>query len=156
MLVLAHIGKIPVEEWLPFVAPVLVLYLYGRRTMRTREDEVEQMPEQRELLDQPTIERVLARWAKTRHRELAARHVPIFYPPGPDGLLPAQLAEQTHCEQDALRPLLDELEDLGYLDHDDPDGEVWLTIEGYDVLSEAESVLLEAVKERQAAKAQAA
>jgi hypothetical protein len=27
MPLLAHIGKIPVEEWLPFVAPLVVLYL---------------------------------------------------------------------------------------------------------------------------------
>jgi len=151
MPLLAHIGKIPVEEWLPFVVPVVVLYLVGRRTMRRRERAVRAMPEASELLDRPTVERVLARWRQTRHTGLAARHVPIFYPPGPDGLTPAQLAERSRAGEEQTRTLLEELQELGYLDQGD--GEVWLTVEGYDVLSETESVLLEAAKERQASRA---
>lgn len=51
MAVIAHIGNIPVEEWLPFVVPVVALYLYGRRKDRHRRNEVERLPEAGELLE---------------------------------------------------------------------------------------------------------
>lgn len=149
----AHLAGIPVEEWLPFVAPVVVLYLLGRRTMRRREREVRRIPSASELLDERAVERVLGRWGQTRHRDLAARHVPIFYPPGPDGLTRAELSQHADSSPEQLAPLLDELGDLGYLEHEDAGGKVWLTVEGYDALGEAESVLLEAAREREAAQA---
>ena len=80
----------------------------------------------------------------------------IFYPPGPDGRSASELAQRTGSEAASIETLLDELGDLGYLEHEEPGGKVWLTVEGYDVMSETESVLLETVKERRAAHAQLA
>jgi hypothetical protein len=36
MLVIAHIGKIPVEEYAGFLVPVILLYAYGRAWSRRR------------------------------------------------------------------------------------------------------------------------
>jgi hypothetical protein len=156
MPLLAHIGNIPVEEWLPFVAPVVVLYLVGRRAARKRAEQVGHIPTASEVLDEPTVDRILEQWARKHHRDLAERHVKIFYPPGPDGRSASELAQQTQSEQADIEALLDELGELGYLEHDEPGGKVWLTFEGYDVMSETESILLETVKRRDAAGAQVA
>ena len=48
-----------------------------------------------------------------------------------------------------VEPLLDELEELGYLERDGGDGTLWLTIEGYDLMNDAESVLLEHSRARE-------
>jgi IclR helix-turn-helix domain len=154
MSVLAHIGNIPVEEWLPFVAPVVVLYLIGRRRSRHRRREVQQLPEAAALLDERTTARVVAEWAKGRHEGAAARHVALMYPPGPDGLGAAELASRTGQDVAAVERLLAELHELGYAELDGPPGpeqEVSLTLEGYDLLDVAESVLLEAARERESA-----
>ena len=47
---------------------------------------------------------------------------------------------------------MDELEELGYLERDEGDGTLWLTIEGHDV-SDVESVLLEHSRAREEARA---
>lgn len=154
MPVLAHIGNIPVEEWLPFVAPVVVVYFVARSRRRRRAKEIAQIPEAAQLLDERTVKRVVEHWAQTRHHDLAARHVAVFYPPGPDGRTPEELAEQIGSDADSIAHLLDELEDLGYLERETGDEPLWLSTEGFDALSEAESVLLETVKEREAVRAQ--
>ncbi len=157
MTVLAHIAGIPVQEWAPFVVPVIVLYLIGRRKGRLRRAEVKRLPAASELLDEGTVERVVSRWAATRHSAAAARHLPIFYPPGPEGMTAAQLAERTRCDSAGIDALLVELEDLGYLELDErADGEqtVSLTVEGYDLLDVTESVLLEQARERSALQAE--
>jgi len=151
MAVIAHIGNIPVEEWLPFVVPAVALYLYGRRKDRHRRKEVERLPEAGELLDEGTVRRVLDRWAKSRHKVVSARLLPVLYPPGPDGMTVAQLASRTSCDSPTVERLLAELEELGYVDldgYDGPDQSVCLTIEGYDLVNVTESVLLAAARER--------
>ena len=153
MPTLAHIGNIPVEEWLPFVAPVVVLYLIGRRAGKRRRAEVRRLPPADELLDGATVQRVLARWAQTRHADARSRHVPLFYPPGPEGSTGRQLAERLATDSDRVERLLGELEELGYVELDGLDSPVVLTVEGYDLLNETESVLLETVKQREAAQA---
>ncbi|MGO9489132.1 MAG: helix-turn-helix domain-containing protein [Solirubrobacteraceae bacterium] len=149
MPVIAHIAGIPVQEWSPFVVPVIVLYLIGRRSGRLRRAEVRRLPAASEMLDAQTVQRVLARWAETRHGDASARHVPLFYPPGPEGMTPAQLAAGADCDAATIDGLLSELEELGYVEHDGPDQSVVLTIEGYDLLSETEAVLLETNRARQ-------
>jgi hypothetical protein len=155
----AHIGGIPVQESLPFVIPVVALLLYGRHRGRRRRTEVEHLPDAAEMLDGATVERVLAAWKGGRHTDTAARHVPLFYPPGPDGMTAGRLAERTGEDEATVARLLSELHDLGYLDLEGPPGadqEVALTLEGYDLLDATESVLLEAAKERGAVAAAAA
>jgi len=154
MPVIAHIGNIPVEEWLPFVVPVVALYLYGRRKDRHRRKEVERLPEAGELLDEPTMRRVLDRCAEGRHKGVSARLLPVLYPPGPDGMTVAELASRTGCDAATVGRLMAELEELGYVDlegFDGPDQSVCLTIEGYDLVNVTESVLLAAARERYAA-----
>ena len=48
---------------------------------------------------------------------------------------------------------MEELEELGYLERDGAGGELWLTIEGYDLLNDAEAVLLQRGREREEAQA---
>jgi hypothetical protein len=133
----------------------VALYLYIRRKERRRREELRQLPEARELLDERTIERVLARWAQGRHKGAAARHLPLLYPPGPDGMTAGQLAIHAHCDYASVEPLLDELEELGYLElegTEGPDQGISLTIEGYDLVNLAESVLLATARERASSK----
>jgi DNA-binding MarR family transcriptional regulator len=153
-VVLAHIGNIPVEEWLPFVAPVVVLYLLGRRMTRNREREVAQVMA-KELLDERTVGEILERWRQRRPNELSSKHVPIFWPPGPEASTPGELAARLGIDLARVEPLLDELEELGYLERDGGDGTLWLTIEGYDLMNDAESVLLEHSRAREDARARA-
>ena len=149
---LAHIGNIPVEEWLPFVAPVVVLYLLGRRMTKARErDVVRVMAEER--LDQSTTEEILERWRRRRSNELSIEHVPVFYPPGPEGSTVPELAGRLGSDAPATGALVSELEELGYVECDGGDGTLWLTVEGYDLLNDAESVLLQRARAREEAQA---
>jgi hypothetical protein len=146
MALLAHIGNIPVEEWLPFTVPVFGLYFYGRYQDRKRRAALRSLPgADGEPPDAATVERVLAGWKRAGHEELSDEHVPLFYPPGPDGASPAELAARVDSEVPAVEGLLDDLAELGYLDRDE-DGEggrrVWLTAEGYQLAHAAEDVLL--------------
>ncbi len=152
VMVLAHIGNIPVEEWLPFVAPVVVLYLVGRRMSRARERDVLRVMSE-EALDEPTVEQILERWRGKGPNELSRRHVPIFWPPGPEGSTIAALAERLGSDVETVGSLVDELEELGYLERDGASGELWLTIEGHDLLNDAEAVLLLRAREREEAQA---
>lgn len=146
MHVLAHIGNIPVEEWAPFLVPVLVLYLYGRHKNRRRREAVQRLPDASEPLDKSTIELVVARWANAKHKDLSPAYLPLLYPPGPDGMNAGELAERIHADPVTVEHLLEELEDLGYLDLEERDGfdgpRAWLTFEGYDLLNETEAALL--------------
>lgn len=151
-VVLAHIGNIPVEEWLPFVVPVVVLYLVGRRMTRARERDVVRVMSE-EALDEPTTQQILERWLHKRPNELAARHVRIFWPPGPEGSTAAELAERLGSDPETVGALVEELEELGYLERDEGGGELWLTIEGYDLLNDAQAVLLQRGREREQAQA---
>jgi hypothetical protein len=47
--VLAHIGDIPVEEWLPFLVPIIGLYVWGRRRERRGREKVRRLPDVSEL-----------------------------------------------------------------------------------------------------------
>ncbi len=149
---LAHIGNIPVEEWLPFVAPVVVLYLVGRRMSRARERDVLRVMSEEDL-DEPTTEQILERWRRKRPNELSSSHVPIFWPPGPEGSTAEELAKRLGSALQNIEPLVEELEELGYLERDGAGGELWLTIEGYDLLNDAEAVLLQRGREREEARA---
>jgi hypothetical protein len=148
---IAHIGNVPVEEWLPFLFPVLALYLYGRHWSRRRREAVARLPGPAAPLDQKTVELVLARWAATDHREVGHEQLPILYPPGPDGLTPSELAERIGSDAASVRRRLDDLADLGYLDIEEPgavdEPRAWLTTEGIDLARVTEDVLLASLGE---------
>jgi DNA-binding transcriptional ArsR family regulator len=148
---LAHIGNIPVEEWLPFLVPVIALYLFGRRRERRRRAEVEQLPPVEQLLDAPTAERVVATLRAARHGDAAAKYLPLLYPPGPDGMTVAELAAHAHVGPERVERLLDELEELGYVELEGDAGtgqRVGLTLEGYGLVSATEAALVSIARER--------
>lgn len=149
MWVLAHIGKIPVEEWLPFLVPVIALYLYGRHHNRRHERALERLPPIEQGLDDHTTRLVLDEWRKAKHEHLTAEHVPLFYPPGPDGASPSELAARTRQNRERVTQQLEDLQELDYLNldatpNDDEQPCASLTIEGYGVLSTTEQALLAA------------
>src|SRR5690348_1257878 len=117
MLVPAHIGKIPVEEYAGFVVPVILLYVYGRRRYRRDRKALAQLPGPR-ALDPSAIEFVLARWQEGRHAGLTREHVPIMYPPGPDGVSSRELAERIDGDPASVGARLDDLAELGYVEAD--------------------------------------
>lgn len=125
---------------------MLALYLYGRHQSRRRREAVQRLPDASEALDESTIALVVARWAKAKHEDLSPVYLPLMYPPGPDGMNAGELAERIHADPVTVERLLQELEDLGYLDLEERDGfdgpRAWLTFEGYDLLNETESALL--------------
>jgi DNA-binding MarR family transcriptional regulator len=148
-VVIAHIGNVPVEEWLPFLVPVVLLYLYGRRQSRSRRRAVKRLPGPAAPLDEQTVARVLSRWAAAAHEQIAREQLPVLYPPGPDGSTAAQIAARTGIDASSVSRRLDELAELGYLETDDQaDGQerrVWLTVEGFDLANITEEVLLESL-----------
>ena len=143
---IAHIGNIPVEEWLPFLVPVFALYMYGRRRERRRREAVQRLAEPAKALDAATVGVVTSLWAKAGRIGLGPAHVSLLYPPGPDGMSAAELAERAHRERGAVARLLEELEDLGYVELETRKGEAepraWLTVEGYTLQYETEAVLI--------------
>jgi hypothetical protein len=146
MLPIAHIAGIPVEEWAPFLVPVIALYLGGRVRRRRREQALKRLPDASEALTPTTTSRVLAQWSQANH-QIPSEYLPLLYPPGPDGLTAAQLAQRTHADPAAIVRQLHALEDLGYLElrhHDGDAPRAWLTIQGYDLLNETERALLDA------------
>jgi len=148
-VVIAHIGNVPVEEWLPFLVPVVLLYLYGRRQSRSRRRAVARLPGPAAPLDEQTVARVLSRWAAAGHEQIAREQLPVLYPPGPDGSTASEIAAHTGIDAFSVSRRLDELAELGYLETDDQlDGEerrVWLTVEGLDLAKITEEVLLESL-----------
>jgi DNA-binding transcriptional ArsR family regulator len=147
---LAHIGNIPVEEWLPFLVPIIGLYIYGRRKDRRRRAAVSRLPDASERLDERTIKQILADLSKAKHDDVSAEHLPLLYPPGPDGLSAAELAERTDSDPATVERLLEDLEDHEYLDvdgGDSPEGRrAWLTFKGYELVDATEVALLAAAE----------
>jgi hypothetical protein len=142
--VIAHIGNVPVEEWLPFLIPVLALYLYGRHRSRRRREAVRRLPGAGSV-DADTVRSVLSAWAKADHTELSSAHLPVLWPPGPDGATAAELAGRASIDALTVERLLEDLQELGYLDLEQrASGEprAWLTAEGYDLVGVTEDALL--------------
>jgi hypothetical protein len=145
MLMPGHIGNVPVEEWVPFVVPVVALYVYGRHRARRRAESVTNLPGV-EALDEATSDRVFARWSDCKHTDLSRECVQLLYPPGPEGKTAAELAERIHGDQEVVRERLEDLADLGYLELEVRNGEseprAWLTGAGYDLQELTEAALL--------------
>jgi hypothetical protein len=145
---IAHIGDVPVEEWLPFLFPIIALYLYGRHSNRRRHREIERLPPLSEGLDERTEESVLERWAAAGHEHLRREHVALMYPPGPQGATAAELAANVGRSPAGVAGQLEDLQELGYLDLESEGGggetRAWLTLEGFDLLTATEEVLLQA------------
>jgi hypothetical protein len=150
MNLIAHIGNVPVEEWLPFLFPILALYLYGRHWTRRRRAAVSRLPDASQPLDDGTVEVVASEWAKAGHHELGREHLPLLYPPGPDGATPDELATRAAMDPAEVERLLEELEELGYLDQERASGEarIWLTADGYGLVNVTEAALLSCLSER--------
>jgi DNA-binding transcriptional ArsR family regulator len=149
MLVIAHIGKVPVEEYLAFVVPVIVLYAYGRQWNRRRRKEVARLPGPAEPLDEKTVQLVLSRWSDADHGEVAREQLALMYPPGPDGLTPSELAARIGADPPSVTRRLEDLADLGYVefDSDESGRRLWLTVEGINLLNVTEDALLAALEE---------
>lgn len=144
MILLAHIGNIPVEEWLPFVAPIVALYLYGRRRDRRRRAAVDLLPDAGEL-GEDAIREVQAEWKREGQVGVRREHLPLLYPPGPDGATAAEIATRVHAEEAVVERLVEELEDLDYLELDEPQDEqrrAWLTFRGFALVEMTERALL--------------
>jgi MarR family len=141
--VIAHIGNVPVEEWLPFLVPVVALYVYGRHRERRRRARERSLPQAGEAPDEGTARLVLAHWSAADHRGLGPEHVALFWPPGPEGLTASQLASRLSRTPAEVQRLLERLEQLDYLELEQRDGpderRAWLTLRGYDLLVLAES-----------------
>ena len=146
---IAHIGNIPVEEWLPFVVPVIVLYVYGRSWSRRHRKKVARLPGPAAPLDEKITEFVLSRWAAAKHGEVAREQLPLMYPPGPDGITATELAERIGADLPSVTRRLEDLADLGYLEYDSEDSEqrLWLTVEGIHLLNITEDALLVALED---------
>jgi DNA-binding transcriptional ArsR family regulator len=147
--VIAHIGKIPVEEYAGFIVPVIVLYAYGRAWSRRHRKKVAQLPGPTERLDERTVELVVSRWAAAKHGDVAREQLPLMYPPGPDGITVSELAERIGADRASVTRRLEDLADLGYveLDSDEREQRLWLTVEGIDLLNITEDALLDALKD---------
>lgn len=148
---LAHIGNIPVEEWAPFVVPLVALYVYGRRRERRRRGEVAELPESSEGLDPAIVERIVAGWKEGRFDAVTPEHLPILYPPGPDGLSVAELVDRTDVREETVRGLLEQLERADYLDlFPEPESgglQASLTLRGFGLVDQTEESLLEALRD---------
>ncbi len=144
MLVLAHIGNIPVEEYAPFVVPLIALYFYGRAWSRRHSRRLARLPGPREPLDEQTIEFVVSQWVAAKHGEVGREQVALMYPPGPDGTTAPQLAERIGADQASVTRRLEDLADLGYVEYENDD-RLWLTVSGIDLLAITEDALLAAL-----------
>jgi DNA-binding transcriptional ArsR family regulator len=146
MLVIAHIGKIPVEEYAGFVVPVIALYAYGRAWSRRHRKKLASLPPASQALDERTIGFVLARWAEDEQGELGPELVALMYPPGPDGVTVAELAQRIGLDRANVESGVAELAELGYLESDPRGGEqrLSLTAEGIHLLNVTEDALLAA------------
>lgn len=148
MALLAHIGKIPIEEWLPFVVPVAMLVVFVRSRERRRRQALARLLDTGVPLDAATIDAVLASWSASDHGEVSLEHLPLLYPPGPDGATAAELAARTHREQATVARQLEDLAALGYVELDagkeTEETRVWLTPEGCELVNTTEDTLLAA------------
>jgi hypothetical protein len=155
---LAHIAGVPVEEWLPFLVPIVGLYLWGRRRERRRRTAVAGLPAAGEALAEGVVAQVLDRWRDAGYGDLAREHLPLLYPPGPDGLSAGELARRAGPGADmaAVEGLLDELEEGEYVELDEPETtegrRAWLTLKGYALVDSTEDALLRALADDAAAR----
>lgn len=148
---LAHIGNIPVEEWLPFLVPVIALYLFGRRNDRRRRDAAGELPAAGEPLDDGLMEHIEAQWSKAHQDGISREHLPLLLPPGPDGRDAGELATRAHIDAAEAARLLEQLEQLGYVEFDEiagTDGRcAWLTFSGHALVDLTEHALLSGLAE---------
>jgi hypothetical protein len=148
MYVFAHFGKIPVEEWLPFVVPVVALCLYVRRNERRRREAVQRLPDVSEPRDDSTIRRVLEQWSAADFEGVSREHLPLLYPPGPDGRTPAELASRIGSDSETVKRQFEDLAGLGYLTLEGPagsqDARASLTADGMDLVNVTEDALIAA------------
>jgi hypothetical protein len=151
MPIIAHLGNLPVEEWLPFLVPVVALYFYGRRKERRRRERVMRLLDAGGPLDDRTTSAVVAEWSAADHEEVSPEHLPLLCPPGPDGRTAAELASRIDRDTATVRGQLEDLAELGYLELDDGEGSharrAWLTAEGCDLVNLTEDALLAALPE---------
>ncbi len=145
MYPLAHIGGIPVEEWLPFLVPVIAIYVYVRTRERRRRAEVQRVIDAGGTLSDELAARILSEWAATSHGELNEEHVRLMAPPGPNGASAKELAQRVGRDEREVEQLLGDLVELGYVEEYAPeDGErkVWLTADGFAIAHVAERAVL--------------
>jgi MarR family len=154
---IAHIGNVPVEESLPFLVPIVALYLYGRHWHRRRQQALGRLPSAGEPLDDRTFELVAAEWAKADHGEVSREQLPLLYPPGPDGATVGELAARLRSDLETVQRLLDDLQELGYLDLEEraprAGRRAWLTDHGYDLVQVTEDALVDSLSPRSRAAA---
>jgi hypothetical protein len=145
---LAHIGNVPVEEWLPFVVPIVALYVYGRRRERRRRAEVGRIPASSGQLDDAVVARIAEEWRKRDYAGVTAEHLGLLYPPGPDGRTVKELATTTHADPAYVLSLLEQLEGGDYLllEGEPPDLRTSLTVKGYGLVDATEDSLLSALR----------
>jgi hypothetical protein len=149
---LAHIAGIPVQEWSPFIVPLVALYFYGRHREHRRREEVAEIPERSESLHPQVVEQIVAGWRDARYEAVTTEHLPLLYPPGPDGLSVAELAQRTARDEATVTQLLEQLERAEYLDLF-PEAEsggmqASLTLRGYGLVDQTEDSLLGALRKR--------
>jgi hypothetical protein len=147
---LAHIGNIPVEEWLPFVVPLVALYVYGRHRERRRRAAVAVLPEGSGSLDEATVSRIVAGWRAAKYQHVSREHLPLLYPPGPDDMSILELADRTDTAPDTVETLLRQLEDGEYLvleGGSGSDARASLTLQGFGLVDATEDSLLTALRE---------
>jgi hypothetical protein len=156
---LAHIAGIPVQEWSPFIVPLVALYFFGRHRERRRRGEVAQIPERSEALDPAVVEQIVAGWKEARYEEVTPAHLPLLYPPGPDGLSVAELVRRTTCDEPTVQALLEQLERAEYLDlfpaAEPGEMQASLTLRGYGLVDQTEDSLLAALRKADSATAAA-
>ena len=80
--------------------------------------------------------------------DLHAAHLAVLQYPGPSGLRPSELAEQTRMSRQALNYLLGQMEELGYIIRRDENGSrrykrVELTERGLDAVRAKRAIVLE-------------
>ncbi len=149
--VLAHIAGVPVEEWLPFLVPIVALYLYGRRRERRRRAAASDLPAAEVALPESAAAAVLEAWREAGYAELRREHLPLLRPPGPDGVSAAALSGRAGAGGGAaVERLLDELEELGYVETEEGAGDAegrraWLTLKGYALVDVTEDALIGAL-----------
>lgn len=146
---LAHIGKIPVEEWLPFLAPLVALFVWARRGERRRRRAIARLPGAAAPLGEATVVEVTSRWTEAGYLDVEHEQLPLLYPPGPDGATAAELAQRVRADTDSVERRLADLADLGYLEldeHDPVGSPVWLTVRGVDLVRVTEEVIFASVK----------
>jgi hypothetical protein len=147
---LAHIGNIPVEEWLPFLVPIVAMYLFVRSRERRRRREVGDIPASSEDLDASVVEAITAEWRRRDYGDVGAEHLALVYPPGPDGMTVSELASRTGGNAGNVLALLEQLEagDYLFLEGEPADLQTSLTLKGHGLVDTTEDSLLGALRAR--------